>query len=152
MLHHLADPLVGMTSLAGCLRRDGAIGLTLYAERGRVGVEMLQSVFRDLGLDQGEASVHAVKEMVALLAPDHPVQNYLRIEGAELKYDGAVVDTFLHGRDRSYSVDDCIDLLTSAGLAFQGGSMRPTTRTTGSPRAPRPTRRSARCPSARRGR
>jgi hypothetical protein len=37
-----------------------------------------------------------------------------------LNYDGAVVDTFLHGRDRSYSVDDCIDLVTSAGLAFQG--------------------------------
>ena len=30
------------------------------------------------------------------------------------------MDTFLHGRDRSYSVDGCIDLVTSAGLAFQG--------------------------------
>jgi hypothetical protein len=30
------------------------------------------------------------------------------------------VDTFLHGRDRSYDVDDCIDLVTSAGLVFQG--------------------------------
>jgi hypothetical protein len=49
-----------------------------------------------------------------------PVQSYLRIEGAELRYDGAVVDTFLHGRDRSYTVDGCIDLVTSAGLVFQG--------------------------------
>src|SRR5271168_4673669 len=31
VLHHLADPLAGMETLAGCLRRDGAIGLTLYA-------------------------------------------------------------------------------------------------------------------------
>jgi SAM-dependent methyltransferase len=120
VLHHLTDPLVGMKSLAGCVRRDGAIGLTLYAKHGRVGVEILQSVFRDMGLDQGEPSVNAVKETVALLPAAHPVQNYLRIEGAELKYDGAVVDTFLHGRDRSYSVDDCIDFVTSAGLAFQG--------------------------------
>ena len=120
VLHHLADPLVGMKSLGTCLRKDGAIGLTLYAKYGRVGVELLQSVFRDMGLDQDEASVQIVKETVSLLSPDHPVQPYLKIEGAELRYDGAVVDTFLHGRDRSYSVDDCIDLVTSAGLAFQG--------------------------------
>ena len=31
-----------------------------------------------------------------------------------------LVDTFLHGRARSYTVDDCIDLVTSAGLVFQG--------------------------------
>ena len=120
VLHHLTDPLVGMKALAGCLRRDGAIGLTLYAKYGRTGVEVLQSVFRDLGLAQDEPSVRIVKDTVSLLAPDHPVQNYLKIEGAELRYDGAVVDTFLHGRDRSYSVDDCIDLVTSAGLEFQG--------------------------------
>ena len=120
VLHHLTDPLVGMKALAGGLRKDGAIGLTLYAKYGRVGVELLQSVFRDMGLGQDEASVQIVKETVSLLSPDHPVQPYLKIEGAELRYDGAVVDTFLHGRDRSYSVDDCIDLVTSAGLVFQG--------------------------------
>jgi SAM-dependent methyltransferase len=120
VLHHLTDPMVGMKALGGCLRRDGAIGLTLYAKYGRTGVEMLQSVFRDMGLDQDEPSVQVVKESVALLPAEHPVQSYLRIEGGELKYDGAVVDTFLHGRDRSYSVDECIDLVTSAGLAFQG--------------------------------
>jgi hypothetical protein len=30
-----------------------------------------------------------------------------------------MVDTFLHGRDRSYTVDDCLDLVDSAGLVFQ---------------------------------
>ena len=120
VLHHLADPLAGMKALAGCLRTDGAIGVTLYAKYGRVGVEMLQSVFRDMGLRQDDASVQTVKDTISLLPPDHPVQSYLKIEGAELRYDGAVVDTFLHGRDRSYDVDDCIDLVTSAGLVFQG--------------------------------
>jgi SAM-dependent methyltransferase len=120
VLHHMADPQVGMNGLARCLRQDGAIGLTLYARYGRIGVEMLQAVFRDMGLHQDQASVEIVKKAISLLPPGHPVQSYLRIEGAELRYDGAVVDTFLHGRDRSYTVDDCIDLVTSAGLAFQG--------------------------------
>jgi hypothetical protein len=30
-----------------------------------------------------------------------------------------MVDTFLHGRDRSYTVEDCLDLVDSAGLVFQ---------------------------------
>ena len=30
------------------------------------------------------------------------------------------MDTFLHGRQRSYTIDECIDLVDSAGLAFQG--------------------------------
>ena len=120
VLHHMAEPQAGMNALAQCLRQDGAIGLTLYAKYGRIGVEMLQSVFRDMGLRQDQASVEIVKKTISLLPPGHPLQSYLRIEGAELRYDGAVVDTFLHGRDRSYTVDDCIDLVTSAGLVFQG--------------------------------
>ncbi len=121
VLHHMADPLAGMKSLGACLRKDGAIGLTLYAKYGRVGVELLQSVFRDMGLGQDEASVQIVKDAISLLSPEHPVQTYLKTEGDwELQYDAAVVDTFLHGRDRSYSVDDCLDLVTSAGLDFQG--------------------------------
>jgi SAM-dependent methyltransferase len=120
VLHHMAEPQAGMNALAHCLRQDGAIGLTLYARYGRIGVEMLQSVFRDMGLRQDQASVEIVKKTISLLPPGHPLQSYLEIEGAELQYDGAVVDTFLHGRDRSYTVDDCIDLVTSAGLVFQG--------------------------------
>lgn len=120
VLHHMADPRVGMKALGDCLRPDGAIGLTLYAKYGRVGVEMLQSVFRDMGMDQDEESVRLVKDALALLPQDHPIRSYLRMEGAELQYDGAVVDTFLHGRDRSYDVDACIDLVTAAGLVFQG--------------------------------
>jgi SAM-dependent methyltransferase len=120
VLHHMADPLAGMTALARCLRPDGVIGVTLYARYGRIGVELLQSVFRDMGLRQDDASVRMVKETVSVLPRQHLVRGYLQMEGAELRYDGAVVDTFLHGRDRSYTVDDCIDLVTSAGLEFQG--------------------------------
>jgi hypothetical protein len=82
---------------------------------------MLQSIFRDMGLRQDEASVQMVKEAISFLPVEHPLRTYFKVEGDwELQYDAAVVDTFLHGRDRSYDVDDCIDLVTSAGLEFQG--------------------------------
>jgi SAM-dependent methyltransferase len=103
VLHHLADPQAGMNAVARCLRPDGAMGLMLYAKYGRIGLELLQSVFRDLGLEQTESGIGS----------------YLNI-ARNLRSDAVLVDTFLHGRERSYTVDDCIDFVTSAGLEFQG--------------------------------
>jgi SAM-dependent methyltransferase len=120
VLHHMADPAVGMKTLGSVLRPHGTIGLTMYAKYGRIGVEMLQSVFRDLGLHQDEVGVQMARETMALLPAGHPLQSYIQIEGDELVYDGAIVDTFLHRRDRSYSVDDILNLVDSSGLAFQG--------------------------------
>jgi SAM-dependent methyltransferase len=121
VLDHLADPLVGMKALGGCLRLDGAMGLTLYARYGRTGVEVLQSIFRDMGLRQDAASVQIVNEAISVLPATHPLRTYFKAEGDwELQFDAAVVDTFLHSRDRSYDAGGCIDLVTSARLVFQG--------------------------------
>lgn len=119
VLHHLADPLLGMKALARCLRRDGVLGVMLYAKYGRIGVELLQSIFHDLNLRQNDASVQMVRETIASLSRDHPLQSYLRI-APDLQFNAALVDTFLHSRDRCYTVDDCINLVATAGLLFQG--------------------------------
>lgn len=119
VLHHMADPLAGLTALAGCLRADGALGVMLYAKYGRIGVEILESVFRDLGLSQDEASVQMVKEVVATAPAEHPVRSYLQ-RARDMQSDGALVDAFLHARARSYTVAECLDLVSAAGLAFQG--------------------------------
>lgn len=118
VLHHLADPQAGMDALARCLRPGGVAAIMLYARYGRLGVEMLQGVFRDLGLRQNDAGVLMVREALAQLPQDHPVQGYLAI-APDLRFDAGLVDTFLHGRDRSFTVEDCIDLVSGAGLVFQ---------------------------------
>jgi SAM-dependent methyltransferase len=119
VLHHLADPQAGMNAVASCLRPDGALGVMLYAKYGRLGIEMLQSIFRDLRLEPNESSIALVRHTLSLLPADHPVQSYLR--GArDLHIDEALVDTFLPGRERSHTVDECIDMVDKAGLAFQG--------------------------------
>ena len=43
------------------------MALMLYAKYGRIGVELLESVFRDMGLRQDEASVQIVKDMISAL-------------------------------------------------------------------------------------
>jgi SAM-dependent methyltransferase len=119
VLHHLADPQAGMNAVAGCLRPDGAFGVMLYAKYGRLGIDMLQSIFRDLELEPNESSIALVRKTLALLPADHPVQSYLK--GArDLHIDEALVDTFLPGRERSHTVDECIGMVNQAGLVFQG--------------------------------
>ncbi|MCH9768036.1 MAG: SAM-dependent methyltransferase, partial [Actinomycetia bacterium] len=64
------------------------------------------------------ASVRIVKETIARLPQAHPLRSYLNI-APDLKFDAGLVDTFLHGRDRSYTVEDCLELVATAGLEFQ---------------------------------
>jgi SAM-dependent methyltransferase len=123
VLHHMAEPLVGMKSLAQALRPDGVAAIMLYARYGRAGVELMEAVFREMGLKQDEESLHMVKAAVNSLAPSHPLQSYLSI-APDLQFDAGMVDTFLHGRDRSYTVEDCLDLVKSAGLVFQDWFMK----------------------------
>ena len=114
----MADPLAGMKALAQCVRPDGAVAIMVYAKYGRSGVTLLQSVFRDLGLGQDEESVAMVRVAASLLGPDHPVRSYFKI-APDLSYDAGLVDTFLIGRELTYSVDDCLELIDGAGLVFQ---------------------------------
>ena len=119
VLHHMASPEAGIRALAGLLRPHGVAAIMLYARYGRIGVEIMQAIFREIGLTQDEASLFTVKEAIAILPADHPVRSYLSF-APDLRFDAGLVDTFLHGRDRSYTVDDCLDLVASAGLVFQG--------------------------------
>lgn len=117
VLHHMADPTVGINTLAGLVRPDGVIGLMLYAKYGRTGVHVLQSAFRDMGLVQDEESVAVVREALRFIPKDHLVRGYLNIS-KDWRYDAGLVDTFLHGREETYTTDDCVDFVEGAGLVF----------------------------------
>ncbi len=118
VLHHLAEPLRGLKALAACLRQDGVIAIMLYAKYGRIGVEMMQSIFRDIGLYQNDASVLMIRDLLAVLPQNHPVRSYMEI-APDLQFDVGLVDTFLHNREQSYSIEECFNLVKSAGLVFQ---------------------------------
>jgi SAM-dependent methyltransferase len=118
VLHHLADPARGLRALAACLRKDGVLALMLYAKYGRIGVEMMQGLFRAMELSQSVSSIPLIRQALAMLPKDHPVRAYEAI-APDLQYDAGLVDTFLNARDRSYTITECIDLVRSSGLVFQ---------------------------------
>ncbi len=91
----------------------------LYAHWGPHRVKALQSAFHDMGgLQQDDDGLAVVKDALDWLPANHLVRNYLNI-AHDLVFDAGVVDTFLHGRDRDYRVEDCLEFVESAGLVFQ---------------------------------
>jgi SAM-dependent methyltransferase len=120
VLHHVADPAAGLRALGEVLRRDGVIDVMVYGKQGRVGVTMLQELFRLLKAKPDDAGVQMVKDVLAALSPRHPVQTYRQMAAQDLSYDEGIVDTFLHPRDLPFSVADCLNFVESAGLVFQG--------------------------------
>jgi SAM-dependent methyltransferase len=119
VLHHLADPAAGLRALGAVSRRNGVIAVMVYAKYGRAGVYMLQDLFRLLGAQQDAAGLAVVRESLSVVPPSHPVQQY-RLMATDLQADAGLVDTFLHPRDKSYTVRDCLDLVRAAGMTFQG--------------------------------
>jgi SAM-dependent methyltransferase len=119
VLHHLADPAAGMRALAERLRPDAVLAVMVYAKYGRIGVEMMQSVFADVGLVEDAPSIRLVVDALEHLDVEHPVMSYLEI-APDLDGDAALIDTFLPGRARTYTIDECRDLAAGAGLEFQG--------------------------------
>ncbi len=120
VLHHIEDPTTGLRALAGRLRDEGIISVMVYARYGRVGVYMMQELFRILGLQQEPADVQVVKDALTAVGAHHPVRPYLHMARRDLGSDAGLVDTFLHPRDQAYTVADCLTMVEAAGLAFQG--------------------------------
>jgi SAM-dependent methyltransferase len=119
VLHHLKSPVKALRELRGVLRPEGVAVLMVYSRYNRTGVYMLQELFRALGLRQDAEGVELVKATLTLLPGEHLLRTYLA-KAPDLDYDSGLVDTFLHRRDRAYTVPQCLRLIQDSGLRFQG--------------------------------
>lgn len=117
VLHHLPDPDAGLVALKKVLRPQGVMNLMLYGTSLRLGVYLMQEVFRLLNFQQTQADVDLVRETIDTLPADHVVKRYTSV-AHDLHYDAGIVDTFLHPVDRSYYVKDIFQFARRAGLEF----------------------------------
>ncbi|MBO6947464.1 MAG: class I SAM-dependent methyltransferase [Rhodospirillales bacterium] len=121
VLHHLADPDVGLKALASVLRPGGSMHLMVYGRHGRTGVYMLQELFRALGVDAGKVGkkdIAALRTLIENLPPAHPFAA-VRDMHPDWQDDEGLVDLLLHVQDRAYTLSDIDGFLTGAGLKMQ---------------------------------
>jgi len=117
VLHHLADPVAGLSALAGVLDLGGAVTLMVYAPHGRYGVTLLQKYCRLLGITPEPGDIADLVGALRELPVGHPISRALR-ETRDFQSDDALADALLNPRDRTYRVDELFDLLVRAGLRF----------------------------------
>lgn len=119
VLHHLADPDLGMAALLSALKQGGAIGLMVYGQIGRTGIYQMQSLMRlaNQGCDDTVKLAHA-KEVLAML----PATNWYKMAGDDYgddRSDAAIYDSLLHSQDRAYTVPQLYEWLADRhGLAI----------------------------------
>lgn len=121
VLHHLDEPAAGLHALCNVLKEDGALGLMLYGQYGRMAVYQLQELMRLV--NQGASDPHSMVDNTRTVLATLPESNWFR-RGANLftprleASDAELYDMFLHSCDRAYTVPQLFELLDSAKLNF----------------------------------
>jgi len=117
VLHHLVDPLLGLTALTEVLAPTGAIQLMVYARYGRQGVSMLQHYAKMLSIGTTEGELADLTSTLAEIPVRHPLAPLLH-DSADFKTAEGVADALLNPRETSYSVPELLGLIADAGLTF----------------------------------
>ena len=118
VLHHLAHPEVGLSSLKNALKPDGRMYLMIYGTYGRSGVYMLQEFCRLLGVQANDLQLDALGKLIDSMPANHPIQMF-RSTTDDLKSRNGTVDALLHPSDRSYSVPQLYEWLANCGIRLE---------------------------------
>ena len=117
VLHHLADPDVGLRALRDVLKPDGALHLMVYAPYGRTGIYMLQEFGRRIGIQATDGEIRDLITALRALPPGHPLEHLLH-EAPDFRQEAGIADALLHPQDRAYSVPQLFDFIEKSGLRF----------------------------------
>ena len=131
VLHHLADPDLGLKALRSVLKTGGAMGLMVYATSGRTGVYQMQALMRlingpggaggagDDALD-AQRKIANTRDLLASLPPSNWFMRSEELHHDHKAGDAGIYDLLLHSQDRSYSVGELFDWLGDGGSGAGG--------------------------------
>ena len=119
VLHHLDDPLAGLSALVAVLADDGGLGLMLYGTIGRSGVYEMQEMLRMIApaeRDPAPVRLNLTRRLMAGLPEGNLLRRNPFVADHLTGEDAHLFDLFLHSRDRAFRVPEILELLAGAGL------------------------------------
>jgi SAM-dependent methyltransferase len=122
VLHHLADPAVGLRVLADRLAPGGVMAVMLYNGAGRWPLYQVRKALAAMGLDampQAEA-LPILKAMIKAAQPGTLLHMVTRgtVNDDYYAHDANLVDNLLHPQDLPFMIRDVPPWLAAAGLEF----------------------------------
>ncbi len=126
VLHHLANPIKGIQSLAKKLRPGGLMHIFVYSELGRWEISLMQQAISLLqGEKQGDYvdGVDIGRKLFATLPPENRlVKRDKERWSLENHLDGYFADMYVHPQEIDYNVNTLFELIDASGLEFVGFS------------------------------
>lgn len=120
VLHHLADPDLGLRTLAEVLDDSGAMHLMVYGAHGRAPIYVMQQLLRQIAGPEHEAGerVRLATRLIEQLPESNPFRNEYGQHGHDIVEfgDHGLFDLLLHAKDRAYTVPQVYALVEQAGL------------------------------------
>jgi SAM-dependent methyltransferase len=126
VLHHTADPIRGIQTLAMKLKPGGLMHIFVYAEMGRWEIKLMQEAIALLqGSNRGdyEDGVKVGRQIFAALPENNRlVRREKERWSLENHRDENFADMYVHPQEIDYSIDTLFELIEASGLDFIGFS------------------------------
>ncbi|MEE2998146.1 MAG: class I SAM-dependent methyltransferase [Pseudomonadota bacterium] len=117
VLHHLKDPLAGLTVLRGALKPNGGMGIMVYAPLGRTGVYHAQAMLQMISEDAPDPErIDVARQLLDTLPDSNWLKRNPHVGDHVNQGDAGIYDLLLHRRDRAYSVVELASLLQQGGM------------------------------------
>ena len=120
VLHHLKDPVAGLTKLSSVLKEDGSMVMMVYAQYGRVGVYRMQELLKKVNKDvpDYETKIKNYKKIYSQLPTTHLLKQFERVITDHKVNDNGIVDELLHCQDRAYTIPQLYEYVQGCKLTL----------------------------------
>ena len=118
VLHHMANPQLGLSVLKGLLKPNGFLRLALYSRRARSEVEASSAFAKDLGIDGSPSSMRDFRQKVYELPPDQIVSKV--VETRDFFSMSGLHDYVFNVQEQAYTPLQLKSFLDQAQLEFLG--------------------------------
>ena len=123
LLNHIKDPLKGFITLRRSLKEEGIIHLFIYSKYGRSRINLMNQIFRILGLGASQNDITLARELINFLPDDNLLKNdFQYFCRKEYISDFKFADIYLHPFETNFTLDRLFNLLELSGLELLGFS------------------------------
>jgi len=118
VLHHMAEPLEGLSILLDLLRPSGLINIGLYSKLARRSIIATQKYFREKGYTTSHIDIRKAREDILALEHSNPMYS---ITSTQDFYSlSEFCDLAFHVQETSYTLLDVARILDQSRLNFIG--------------------------------
>lgn len=115
VLHHLRNPEDGFLALSQSLKPEGFARIMVYAKLARVFIQDIQKLLSLLKISPFEINPQVLKRIFSELPKTHRLRRTFESHGENTSPSG-LVDAFLNQREKSFMLNEVLEICQKAGL------------------------------------